>query len=122
MKSPHPKWTPAKFKAWIIALLRHGTMRFPPRNEVLQAARTERKTNKATGKLAWHSKCNKCKKEFPSSKIVADHIEPVVDVKTGFIDWNTYIDRMFCSKEGWQAICSTCHDKKSAKERKQRNV
>ena len=58
MKSPHPKWTPAKFKAWIIALLRRGTMRFPPRNEVLQAARTARKINKSTGKLAWHSKCS----------------------------------------------------------------
>jgi len=120
MKSPVPQWTDAKWRSWVISLLRRGTMRFPPRNEVLKEARTERKINKATGKLAWHSRCNKCKKEFPSSKIKADHIKPVVDVTTGFIDWNVYIERMYCVKKGWQAICDVCHDKKSAKERKTR--
>jgi 5-methylcytosine-specific restriction endonuclease McrA len=122
MQSPIPSWTPAKFKQWIISLLRKGTLRWPPRNDVLKAARTGKKLNKLTNRMCFHYKCNKCKKEFPSSKIAVDHIKPVVDVNTGFTTWDDYINRMFCSIHGFQVLCSTCHDKKTEKENIERDA
>ena len=47
--------------------------------------------------------------------IVADHIDPVVDPHVGFQGWDVYINRMFI-EIGWQAICYSCHSKKTKKE------
>lgn len=120
MDSPIEGWSKAKWKGWIISLLRRGTLRYPPRNEVLKAARTEKKINKATGRMAQHYQCCACKDEFPLSKMRADHIEPVVCPHKGFVDWNTYIERMFCVKENLQAICIGCHKMKSDEEKEKR--
>ena len=49
-----------------------------------------------------------------------DHISPVVDPAKGFIDWNTYIDRMFLEEEGYQILCYKCHGEKTRDEREQR--
>lgn len=49
-----------------------------------------------------------------------DHIEPVV-APTGFVDWNTYISRMFDSiPDGIQYLCLDCHAGKTAAEREER--
>ena len=58
------------------------------------------------------SSCASCKKR--SSDLYADHIDPVVNPNTGFIDWNTYIDRMFNGK--LQALCEGCHAAKTKEE------
>ena len=120
MKSPIAGWTDAKFKGWIISLLRRGTMRWPPRNEALAKAKTEKKINTATGRMAQHFKCAVCLQDYSAKNVVVDHIEPVVLPGIGFIDWNTYIERMFCSVENLQVLCKTCHDIKSSIEKTQR--
>lgn len=120
MKSPVKGWSDAKFKGWIVALLRRGTMRYPPKNETLAKAKTTKKINASSGRLAQHYKCKGCKKEFPMKQVVVDHIKPVVDPKVGFIDWNTYIERMYCVAKNFQVLCKPCHLIKSAKERKDR--
>jgi hypothetical protein len=63
----------------------------------------------------WKSGKKKGKKRRIKN-IVADHIAPVVDPAVGFVDWDTYIRRMFI-ETGWQAICKSCHDIKTTKER-----
>lgn len=45
-----------------------------------------------------------------------DHIAPVVDPKTGFTNFDDYINRLYCEVSGFQVICETCHDIKSASE------
>jgi hypothetical protein len=120
MLSPIPSWTPAKFKQWVISLLRKGTLRWPPRNDVLKSARTGKKLNKLTNRMSFHYKCNCCKKEYPSSQVCVDHIIPVVDVNTGFTSWDEYISRMFCSKDGFQVLCKDCHDSKTVEEQSRR--
>lgn len=120
MNSPIPNWSKAKFKGWIISLLRKGTLRYPPRNEVLKEAKTEKKINPSSGRMAQHYKCAKCRQEFPLSKVYVDHVVPVVDPVIGFIDWNNYIERMFCHKENLQVLCSVCHDAKTAIEKGRR--
>lgn len=118
MKSPVKNWTDARWKAWIVSLLRRGTMRFPPRNEVLKEAKTTKKTNAKTGRLAQHYRCAGCSKEFGASGVCVDHIEPVVDPSKGFQTWDIYIERMFCTAKGLQVLCKDCHDEKTLKEKK----
>jgi 5-methylcytosine-specific restriction endonuclease McrA len=87
---------------------------------VLNASKTEKKINKKTGRLAQHFQCNICKQDFPQTQIQMDHIEPVVDPKVGFVNWDTYIERMFCPEDNLQAICKACHQIKTNKEKKER--
>ena len=70
--------------------------------------------------MAEHYTCKGCKKEFPAKDVQVDHIDPVVCPKAGFVDWNTFVDRLFCGVENLQILCTTCHDKKTAKERGER--
>lgn len=62
--------------------------------------------------------CEECELEFHASEMRCDHVEPVVDPATGFVDWNTYIHRMFdVFPSGIQHLCKSCHDDKTATER-----
>ena len=112
--------TNSKLKSWLISGLRRMTMRYPPRNDALRAAKTEKKINEKTGRMAQHYRCAGCKEEFPAKGVVADHILPVVCPHKGFVDWNTYIERMFCPVDKWQIICRSCHDVKTQREKKSR--
>jgi len=58
--------------------------------------------------------------EVVKAKIELDHKQEVVEVKKGFCDWNTYIERLYCSPEGYQGLCRSCHAEKSAKEMEER--
>lgn len=124
MKSPIPEWSDARWRSWVVSLLRRGTMKFPPRNEALRAAKTGKKINEKTGRMAQHYQCAGCLQEFPAKGVVADHISPVIEPEVGFIDWNTYIVRMFCSVENLQVLCNngenSCHHKKTKQEREWR--
>ncbi len=111
--------TPSQFHAFIKALLRKGSMKWPPRTTCLVRARVSRGMYR----------CADCKKVVPVSikgengkrvhNIAVDHINPVIPV-TGFDSWDNVINRMFCDEEGLQVLCKECHDKKCNDERKQR--
>ena len=109
------QWTEGRIRAFIVAVLRSGSRRWPPKYQTLNAAKTEKKINKATGRLAQHYKCNGCKKEFTSKDIQIDHIVPVTSAE-GFTTWDNYIERLFCDESNLQALCLTCHKIKSKKE------
>ena len=111
------EWTEARLKAFIISALRAGSRRYPPKFETLNEAKTTKKINERTGRLAQHYRCKACKGEFPATEIQVDHKKPVVDPKIGFVDWNTYIARLFCKKNNLQILCRTCHTKKTKKEK-----
>lgn len=116
--------TEAGFKALIVSALREKSRWWKPKQKCIQKARVRK------GIYV----CEKCKQEVPAyiydtyktgkkkgkkrkiRNILADHINPVVDPAVGFVDWNTYIDRMFI-ETGWQAICDSCHKIKTAEER-----
>lgn len=112
------EWSEARKKAFIVAVLRNGSRRWPPKYTVLNEAKTDKKINKKTGRLAQHFRCNACKQEFPAKEVQVDHIKPVVDPKTGFKDWNTFVKRLFCEQENLQVLCKECHNIKSKKEKK----
>jgi 5-methylcytosine-specific restriction endonuclease McrA len=109
-------WTEGRRRAFITNALRAATRKWPPKYETLNEAKTEKKKNVRTGRLAQHYLCNVCTGEFPAKEVQVDHIQPVVDPKTGFIDWDTFIDRLFCEKENLQVLCTACHKVKTSKE------
>lgn len=111
------EWTKGRIQGFIVQTLRYGSRKWPPKFETLAEAKTEKKVNPATGRLAQFYRCNACKQEYTNKDVEVDHIIPVVDPKDGFVDWNTYIDRLFCSKDNYQVLCVSCHKKKSKKER-----
>ena len=113
-------WTEGRKKSFITSVLRGGSRRWPPRNNVLNASKTEKKVNPLSGRMAQHFKCASCNQDFPAKQVAVDHKTPVVDPAQGFVDWNTFITRLYCDEDNMQVLCGTCHDHKSAMERKQR--
>lgn len=111
------QWNEARIKSFIVSVLRAGSRRWPPKYETLHEARTEKKINVKSGRLAQHYRCNACKQEFTSKDVEVDHIRPVCDVKTGFTNWDDFINGLFCGKENLQVLCKECHKAKSKQER-----
>lgn len=68
----------------------------------------------------WHT-CAKCDGIFPKKDVQVDHIDPVVDPATGFIDWNTHIKRkLYITVKDLQTLCKPCHKNKSVEENSRR--
>lgn len=68
-----------------------------------------------------HYRCAGCGGEFPLKSVQVDHKKPVVDVKKGFVSWDSFIERLYCSAKGLQVLCKDqCHKEKSASERVKR--
>lgn len=109
-------WTPARKHAFIVSALRTGTRRWPPKFETLNEAKTEKKINVLTGRMAQHYLCAACLVDFPSTNVQVDHIKPVVG-PGGFTTWDSYITNMFCDKDNLQVLCKECHQLKSKNER-----
>jgi hypothetical protein len=50
-------------------------------------------------------RCNMCKQLFSSKQVQVDHIKEVGK----FVDWNSFIRRLFCSISNLQVLCVKCH-------------
>ncbi|CAM6003896.1 unnamed protein product [Sphagnum balticum] len=62
-------------------------------------------------------RCGVCGQWTKSTAVAVDHITPVIDVQVGFVDWNTFVQRLFCDASNLQVICDTCHNAKTQAER-----
>jgi 5-methylcytosine-specific restriction endonuclease McrA len=114
-------WTDKRYKSFIISLLRSGFRRFPNKHKVLLESRLpEKKLNIKTGRVGFHHRCAECKGEFPSKEVQVDHISPIVDPYYGFIDFDSFIKRLFCSVHNLQVLCKACHKIKTDKENNKR--
>lgn len=112
------QWTEARYRSFIISTLRRSSSRWGPRNECKKAARHEEKLpSPTTGRPVFHCKCAGCGELFPETTCSVDHIQPVIDPHVGFVNWDTYIERMYCEAEGFQVLCTECHDNKTKEER-----
>jgi len=114
------EWTEARFRAFIISALRAYMKRFPPKWKALKDAAIGKRVNKRSGRLAEHYLCAGCGEFFIARDVQVDHIEPVVDPATGFEDWWTYMNRLYCEADNLQVLCKPCHKVKTAEERKER--
>ena len=107
-------------KSFISSVLRKGFSRWPPKYLALKKALVGKKLNKATGRMAYHYQCAKCKKHFPTTEVQVDHTAPVVCTEEGFKGWDVYVERLFCEEDNLQVLCVSCHKKKSLVENKER--
>lgn len=108
-------WTESRIQSFIKSTLRSGSRKWPPRFEVLNAAKRGKQINKESGCMAEHYECASCHQLFPAKLVVVDHIEPVILV-SGFDSWDGVIRRMYCPAEGLQVLCKTCHSVKTKEE------
>lgn len=109
-------WTEARYNSFIKSLLRQGTRKWAPIQEVKRRARVRRGVYR----------CECCKVEGPASIVVegkrtnnaiVDHIETIIPVEEGFIDWDETIEAMFSETDNLQLLCHACHSKKTTGER-----
>lgn len=97
-----------KFRtAYVRSVLRNASLKWPGRYLADRNA-----------SVGWGQKrCANCKKIIQARIRKLDHIAPVVDPVVGFQSWDVFIHRLLAYPEGWQVLCPTCHDKKTAEER-----
>lgn len=105
-----------KLKAFIINTLRRASFRHKPRGEAKKLYKVK-VGEFSTGRAKYGYRCLECEGVFKSGEVKMDHVNPVVCPLEGFIDFDTYILRMFCDEEGFICLCPTCHDEKTAWER-----
>ena len=121
MNIPRPhnggEWTEAKYHSFVMGSLRRA--RWPIKYQVLKDAFVKDGINPTTDRKCKLCMCAHCECLFPQSYLSVDHINPVVPL-TGFDSWDAVIARLFCEKQGLQALCSQCHDHKTAIEKEQR--
>ena len=102
---------PYNLKTRIVGQLRRLFLWHPGLKEVRDRTRVER------GVYV----CEECFGHFRAKEMRCDHVEPVVDPRAGFKDWNTYISRMFDAiPNGIQHLCLSCHARKTELERLER--
>ncbi len=118
------RWTEARHKSFIISALRGAHSKWGVKADVKKSARV------STGLYL----CASCSTVGPATlppdkgqsrrknNAAVDHIDPVVNPKDGFIDWNTYINRMFLEEDGYQVLCWACHGVKTRDERELRTL
>lgn len=121
MKAPKPhnggQWTDARKRSFIMSALRRA--QWPPKYQAIKAAFVRDGINPATGRQCKLHKCEECGELFPAKDMQADHTQPVVPV-TGFDSWDGVIERLFCEKEGFTAMCRSCHKAKTQAENAER--
>ncbi len=112
------KWTEARYHTFIKNILRQGTRKWAPIQEVLKEARVRRGIYL----------CDKCQQEVPASttdergkrvkNVHVDHSPPVIDPEVGFTTWDDVIERMFCEKDKLRVLCRACHSEVTNEERR----
>jgi 5-methylcytosine-specific restriction endonuclease McrA len=104
-----------KTKNHIISVLRRGTITWPARAECLNKNRVRIKVGvfkNGKNKMVWKYPCEECEEMFNKEDLEVDHkIE--VGPHTG--DWNRFIRRLYCSLNNLQALCISCHERKTSK-------
>lgn len=111
------KKPPYNKNSQIRGALRRAFARSPVVKEKMMEARMEIPRYKKDGTLAKKPhvryQCETCTEWVSSTKIEIDHVKPVISVDDGFVDWNTFIDMLWCDKENLKRCCSSCHDAKT---------
>jgi hypothetical protein len=91
---------------WFIGRMRQVAAEWPVRQDVLNAARRGPDRYECAG-------CRQC---FHRSRLHVDHSEPVIDPEAGWQGMGVYVERLFCSIDKLQALCTECHHEKTQAE------
>lgn len=119
------QWTEARFRSFIKGGLRHLSMRWGPKIEAKKKARVERGRYRCAGYKRRAHIVDVSLPPKPGGKsrrnnVFVDHIDPVIDIETGFTSWDDVINKLFCEIDNLQVLCLECHKHKTADEKESR--
>lgn len=100
-----------RFRSFLMSILRRASRFWNPSNACIEKTKITRGVHI----------CPSCKKACRRKDMKKDHIDPVIPT-SGFTSWDDVINRMFIEEDGWQAICTECHDIKTKKENEERKA
>lgn len=106
-------------KKWLIPQLRKISKYWPEKHEVINDAKVKVQIGvykNGNPEYKTLMRCYICDKLYDRTEIHVEHINPVVDPYKGFVDWNTYIERLFCDSSNLGACCKFCHGLKTKSE------
>lgn len=109
------KWNPdydKRLQGFLIPLLRRKSLHWPDRQEAKRKARVR----------PGYYKCASCGNVVHDSQTNMDHILPVINVKTSFTTWDSYIRSLLSDVNNWNCLCITCHGSKTAVENEMRSI
>ena len=109
-----------KLKSFIINTLRRASFRWKPRGNAKKRYKVK-VGEYGTGRAKYGYKCAACEGIFKSGDVKMDHIDPAVPLD-GWQGFDVFIERMFCDEDGFQCLCSGCHDEKTGIEREERKM
>lgn len=109
------EWTESAFWGFLRSNLRLMSRKWPPRKNVLIAAR--RPSQSENKRLKWEHQCSVCKGWFPAKKVEIDHVVPCGSLSS-WDEFKTFAERLFCEVDGLAVRCETCHQEKTNEGRK----
>lgn len=115
----YPNWSTAKFWGFIRSGLRSTYNKWPPKWEVLSAAKRA-----YTGKgkqQKWEFRCSACDTYHKAKEVSVDHIVPAGSLNN-FDDLPKFVERLFVGPEGLQVLCAVCHALKTKNEREEKKT
>lgn len=110
------EWTEAAFWGFLRSNLRLVSRKWPPRKNVLLAAR--RPSQSANKRLKWEHQCSECKGWFPAKEVEVDHLVPC-GTMSSWNEFSEFAERLFCEADGLAVRCEKCHQKKTNEARKE---
>jgi len=97
----------------IIQSLRKASLRWRVRNEVITESKVrveEGRYKNGNQRYKVYFRCALCGELFNRKQIDVDHKDEVGQ----FVDYNTFVERLFCEKSNLQVLCKEgCHAKKT---------
>lgn len=110
----YPAWSQARFWSYLRSGLRAAYNKWPPKWDVLKAAKRPYTGNSKQQK--WEFKCAVCGKYYKQKDVSVDHVVPAGALNS-FDDIAGFCSRLFVGVEGLQVLCTTCHSTKTKEER-----
>lgn len=109
--------TESAFWGWIRSALRQKSRWWKPVSEAKN--RAKRAYTGKNKRQKWEYECAECKQYYKGTDINVDHKIPAGTLKCAN-DLPGFIERLFCEVDGLQVLCTECHNKKTALERKKK--
>lgn len=111
----YPKWTTARFWAFVRSNLRRAHGHWPPFREAKLEGR-KNKPAETPGRHKYEHQCEHCQEWFPEKMIEMDHRVPVGTL-TKHDDLPGFVMRLYAPASEYRKLCIPCHQAVTNEER-----